>query len=229
VDEEDVGLIEMDSDGDDLFFLDKPSSDISGKRKTSEKRSGRARVKDEGDDDEFDCVDWDGGSDEEGDGGGIDEGARRSAQLWRDILDGKGRGASESSRRRGKKSPEAAQASVATSSGNGKALKATEKAGATAFLFKRKSKLHQKILIFAHHREVMNRLEDCLREEQVDYIRLDGSVGTASRNTSVLDFQQNDEVSIEWNACPVSFVHVISTFILIYSCHLAFALICLCM
>jgi hypothetical protein len=195
VDEEDVGLIEMDSDGDDLFFLDKPSANINGKRKTSEKRS---RVQDGGDDEEFDCVDWDGGSDGDGGGGGVDQGARRSAQLWRDILDGKGRGASESSRRRGKKSPEAAQtSSIGASGGNGKALKATEKAGATASLFKRKSKLHQKILIFAHHREVMNRLEDCLREEQVDYFRLDGSVGTASRNTYVLDFQQNDEVSIE--------------------------------
>jgi hypothetical protein len=193
VEEEDIGLIEMDSDGDDLFFIDKPPTDIISKNNAPGKNSRRARVEDDLKDGvEFADSESDGFNDDD-DEEGVDENTKKSAQLWKDILDGKGRDTSTTSRRRGRKSPTEGVHVLPGASGS-IALNA-DKAGVTASLFKRKSKLHQKILIFAHHREVMNRLEDCLREEQVDYIRLDGSVATASRNTFVLDFQQNDEVS----------------------------------
>lgn len=196
IDGDSIGILEAESDGDDLFFLDKPATRSSGNNNGHSSNSNRKNGIYEYNPDDYENA-------EEGHGEDGDEGARKSAALWRDILDGKGASSTSTNRRRGlrgKQSPEAGSttttAITTTTTDGGKGMKSKVARGGKASLFQRKSKLNQKIIIFAHHREVMDRLEACLREEDVDFIRMDGAVNTGARNSLVLDFQQNDEASI---------------------------------
>lgn len=57
-------------------------------------------------------------------------------------------------------------------------------------------KASHKILVFGHHKDVMDELEEGIREMDVDYIRIDGQTSLAQRNACVLRFQGDDVVSI---------------------------------
>ena len=52
----------------------------------------------------------------------------------------------------------------------------------------------QKILVFAHHAEVMDAIENCLRQLDVGYIRIDGKVTVSSRTALISRFQNDDQV-----------------------------------
>lgn len=54
--------------------------------------------------------------------------------------------------------------------------------------------LSKKILVFAHHKTVLDALEDCIRQMDVGYVRIDGSVATGARNNMIATFQEDDEV-----------------------------------
>jgi hypothetical protein len=53
-----------------------------------------------------------------------------------------------------------------------------------------------KIIVFAHHKEVMNALEDCFREFEVSFIRVDGEVTQAKRDALIRQFQEDDATDI---------------------------------
>ncbi len=52
--------------------------------------------------------------------------------------------------------------------------------------------LGKKILVFVHHHAVMNAIENFLKEEEVGYIRIDGSVNMKHRAEMVERFQEDD-------------------------------------
>ena len=54
--------------------------------------------------------------------------------------------------------------------------------------------LGKKIIVFAHHLDVMDAIEDSLRALQVSYIRVDGSVNKTVRNDKIKKFQDDDDV-----------------------------------
>ena len=59
-----------------------------------------------------------------------------------------------------------------------------------------------KIIVFAHHLEVLNAIEDSLRELVVNYIRIDGSISNGNiRNDLIKKFQNDDEVVILFTKC----------------------------
>jgi len=49
----------------------------------------------------------------------------------------------------------------------------------------------KKFIIFAHHQEVMNSLENCLKTAHVNLVRIDGSTKSEERNHLVNKFQQD--------------------------------------
>jgi hypothetical protein len=56
--------------------------------------------------------------------------------------------------------------------------------------------LGQKILIFAHHKVVMDSIDDLLHEEGVQFVRIDGSTSMASRTKLVETFQTDDDTLV---------------------------------
>ncbi len=68
-------------------------------------------------------------------------------------------------------------------------------AGADAAAAPVYSGLGKKILVFVHHKDVMDAIEDSLRELAVQYVRIDGGVSAAARNTLIARFQEDDVVS----------------------------------
>ena len=48
----------------------------------------------------------------------------------------------------------------------------------------------KKILIFAHHKSVMDSLEDCIRNMSLDLIRIDGDVSVCHRDNLINTFQK---------------------------------------
>ncbi len=54
--------------------------------------------------------------------------------------------------------------------------------------------LGKKILLFVHHKSVMDALEDSLRERAVQFIRIDGTVTGPARNHLIAKFQDDDLV-----------------------------------
>lgn len=64
--------------------------------------------------------------------------------------------------------------------------------------------LSQKIIVFAHHKQVLDGIEECLREMRVGYVRIDGST-TTNRAAFISKFQNDDTVSLHHsNALAVS-------------------------
>jgi len=55
--------------------------------------------------------------------------------------------------------------------------------------------LGRKILVFAHHKVILDAVEGCLREQAVKYVRIDGGVSVPLRAKLIDRFQQDDEVS----------------------------------
>jgi SNF2 family DNA or RNA helicase len=56
--------------------------------------------------------------------------------------------------------------------------------------------LGKKIIVFAHHHDVMNAIEDILKIEEVNYIRIDGSISVNNRNSLVERFQEDDSTDV---------------------------------
>jgi SNF2 family DNA or RNA helicase len=56
--------------------------------------------------------------------------------------------------------------------------------------------LGQKILIFAHHKDVMDSIDDLLQEEGVQFVRIDGGTSMASRTKLVETFQTDDDTLV---------------------------------
>ncbi len=57
------------------------------------------------------------------------------------------------------------------------------------------SGLGQKIIVFVHHKDVMDAVEEALRELNVQYVRIDGAVTGPNRNKLISKFQKDDVVS----------------------------------
>lgn len=51
-----------------------------------------------------------------------------------------------------------------------------------------------KFLCFAHHKEVMDGLEDAVKKRKIGYIRIDGSVPIAKRYDRVKQFQNDPTI-----------------------------------
>lgn len=51
------------------------------------------------------------------------------------------------------------------------------------------SSLGKKILVFGHHKNVMDALEDCIRDMGVGYVRIDGDVSISLRDSMIDTFQ----------------------------------------
>ena len=56
--------------------------------------------------------------------------------------------------------------------------------------------LGKKILMFAHHQDVLDGIEDYLREARVGYIRIDGKTEMKSRSVAVKKFQEDDKTEV---------------------------------
>ncbi|GFO17797.1 swi/snf-related matrix-associated actin-dependent regulator of chromatin subfamily a-like protein 1 [Plakobranchus ocellatus] len=57
----------------------------------------------------------------------------------------------------------------------------------------------KKFLIFAHHREMLNAIEDCIQSQQsrkIDYIRIDGSTTSEQRNYFCRKFQTREDCKL---------------------------------
>lgn len=67
----------------------------------------------------------------------------------------------------------------------------------------------QKILVFAHHAEVMDAIESCLRKLEVGFIRIDGHVSVSSRSALISKFQNDNEVF------RVNYFHFVEAYLLI--------------
>jgi SNF2 family DNA or RNA helicase len=61
---------------------------------------------------------------------------------------------------------------------------------------KRSRCLDHKIIVFAHHKAVMNALEDCFKDLRVLYIRVDGDVSTSKRDELIRKFQEDDDTDV---------------------------------
>lgn len=53
-----------------------------------------------------------------------------------------------------------------------------------------------KFLIFAHHLECLDRIEEFITKKDKKYIRIDGSVNPLARQQAVNNFQSNDEITV---------------------------------
>jgi len=53
-----------------------------------------------------------------------------------------------------------------------------------------------KFIVFAHHKSVMDGLEDYVKKQKVGYIRIDGSTSVDARHERVQAFQNNDDIRI---------------------------------
>jgi SNF2 family DNA or RNA helicase len=167
-----VGKYAEDSDSDDLFFLE-PGAGTRNKKSTPIASQKRSRLDE--------CEGFDSYSDEEDMFGGADRKAASSAAAsteWKKILGGDGKGKKD------------------LAQGKKKIKKDTTGIGMDSPKLVRKNRLPEKIIIFAYHREVMDMIEDTLRDIDVDYIRLDGSSTTSSRNISITDFQYRDMADV---------------------------------
>ena len=60
--------------------------------------------------------------------------------------------------------------------------------------FKDKKPLGQKILVFAHHHNVLDGIENMLRDAEVSFIRVDGKTTKARKNMLIHQFQTSPEV-----------------------------------
>jgi hypothetical protein len=60
------------------------------------------------------------------------------------------------------------------------------------------SGLGQKIIVFVHHKDVMDAVEEALRELSVQYVRIDGAVTGPNRNKLISKFQKDDVVSLSF-------------------------------
>ncbi len=56
--------------------------------------------------------------------------------------------------------------------------------------------LGQKILIFAHHIDVMDAIVNALQDDRVSYVRIDGSASTAARADRIAHFQNDDDTIV---------------------------------
>ena len=59
-----------------------------------------------------------------------------------------------------------------------------------------KNPCSNKIIVFAHHKKVMDALEDCLRDCGVVYIRVDGDATQSKRDTLIRQFQNDSDTDI---------------------------------
>lgn len=173
--EKHADLEPSESDGEDLFFIDAPES------KKYEKKSRLNK---------HDTIDSSSGDDDLLLGGrGEDDGEEikysQSASEWKRVLGGmgpKGENVRHSKKRKAEDSP------ISSAKKFGVPTKAP--------LLLRKNRLPEKIIIFAYHREVMDLLEECLRDLEVDYVRLDGASSNSTRNETVTDFQDRDMADV---------------------------------
>ena len=53
-----------------------------------------------------------------------------------------------------------------------------------------------KFIVFAHHKTVMDRLEDFVQSKKVGFVRIDGSVNIDRRHERVQAFQNDDDIRI---------------------------------
>lgn len=56
--------------------------------------------------------------------------------------------------------------------------------------------LGKKILVFAHHHDVLDAIESCARRKGVGYIRVDGTVTGSSRSSLISRFQTDPEIDV---------------------------------
>jgi SNF2 family DNA or RNA helicase len=56
--------------------------------------------------------------------------------------------------------------------------------------------LGKKILVFAHHHDVLDAIEGCVRRKGVGYVRVDGTVTGAARATLISRFQKDPEIDL---------------------------------
>lgn len=53
-----------------------------------------------------------------------------------------------------------------------------------------------KFIVFAHHLEVLDQIEDSVVKKKIQYIRIDGRIDTAKRYEAVRKFQTNPDVLV---------------------------------
>lgn len=53
-----------------------------------------------------------------------------------------------------------------------------------------------KFIVFAHHYEVLDQIEDSLVKKKIQYIRVDGQIDTAKRYEAVRKFQTNPNIMV---------------------------------
>jgi SNF2 family DNA or RNA helicase len=107
------------------------------------------------------------------------ENTASKTNVWKAILDGKNPGKSKpSSKGLGKKD-----------SGSKFGKSSNSEKDSSRLSRNRGKALAQKILIFAHHKNVMDGLEDCVREMDVGYVRIDGDVSISLRDNLINMFQ----------------------------------------
>lgn len=54
----------------------------------------------------------------------------------------------------------------------------------------------KKVLVFGHHQEVLNGLQDKFAKEQIGLVRIDGSTDTARRNAAAKQFQSDGKIMV---------------------------------
>jgi SNF2 family DNA or RNA helicase len=103
------------------------------------------------------------------------------AQAWKDLLKGKGKSTHKS-----KAKVKGSQSKSEIGDGRAEKLSRRDEVEELGLIRGVQSK---KIIVFAHHKEVMNALEDLLRDYGVSYIRVDGEVTQNKRDVSIKKFQ----------------------------------------
>eukprot|EP01038_Epipyxis_sp_PR26KG_P009322 gene9322-12559_t len=56
--------------------------------------------------------------------------------------------------------------------------------------------LGKKLIVFVHHHEVLDAIEDCLKELQVDYVRIDGKTTSNQKINLIQKFQEDDQTDV---------------------------------
>lgn len=166
------------SDGDDLFFLEPSAAarDQGSKSRLDEYHPDDSSSSDGG-------LMFGGGGEDSSDVDDREYSTRKttsSSKEWKKILGGKDIAPSKKRKANSARGRESKTAGTVKDSP----------------VQARKNKLPEKFIIFAYHRDVMDLLEECLREEEVDYVRLDGSSSNSTRNATITDFQHRDAADI---------------------------------
>jgi len=168
----------------------KPSSSSSSSRGGAKQRR---RYEEEEDEDE-DEIRADDEEDEEEEDEEEDEETKKSASLWSNIFNKK---PSAAKGKQIKSTPATSTAkSKAKGKGKGSKLNIPQSISSTDSTSRRHRGLGKKIIIFAHHREVMDQICGCLKDEEVKFIRIDGETSKAKRPGLIHAFQTDDKTYV---------------------------------